>query len=155
MKTVAAAPNASPEFVGRLRAQLLTASQTTEVQPAPSLWQRLWQNSTRPQGRGRWLVSALGTVAVVGAVVFIALNLTTPVSAQQILERASAAQLAAEANLGIRHVRIEHYQNLLGMSGAQAGNKTMIESYENASSGFASSRVLADISAALLQTQTG
>lgn len=143
MKTVAAAPNASPEFVGHLRAQLLAASQTTAVQPAPSLWQRLWQSLTRPQGRGRWLVSALGTVALVGAVVFIALNLTTPVSAQQILDRASAAQSAAAASQGIRHVRIEHYQNLLGLSGAQAGIKTMIESYENASNGSASSQVLA------------
>jgi hypothetical protein len=138
----AATPDASPEFTAHLRSQLLTAAKTTVNHPSHSLWQRLGTWIARPRENARWLASAIGTIAVLGAVIIIALNQTTPVSAQQILERATAAQSAADSGRGIRHMRIESYQNMQGLSGPQAGTTTFIESYENTATDSSSSRIL-------------
>jgi hypothetical protein len=158
MQAAASAPSADPEFVNRLRAQVIAASEA----PGPSLsspkhyllpgeLQKIVQSlctgfsqlASNKAPRPRRILSAVGALALIIGVIFIALNLTTPVSAQQILERATAAQSAAASGQGIRHVRIEHFENLLGQSGIQAGNKTLIESYENASNGVGSSQILA------------
>jgi len=138
----AAAPDASAEFTAHLRSQLLAAAKTTANHPSPSLWQRLQMGITRRRGNVRWLASAIGTIAVLGVVIVIALNQTTPVSAQQILERATAAQSVADSSQGIRHMRIESYQNMKGLSGPNAGTTTFIESYENTAVDSSSSRVL-------------
>ena len=51
------------------------------------------------------------SVLVVAVVAVLMFNSATPVSAQQILERAAAAQSAAEAGEGIWHTLIEVYKN--------------------------------------------
>jgi hypothetical protein len=53
----------------------------------------------------------------------------TPVSAQQILERASSAQSATGPTQGIRHMRVETYNNFQLLSGDQSGTLTLAESY--------------------------
>jgi hypothetical protein len=70
------------------------------------------------------------TLALVAVLVF---NNVTAVSAEQILERASAAQTKIEAGQGIMHTLIEIYQNPQAIEGA--GTTILTEMYADTSAG--------------------
>jgi len=72
-------------------------------------------------------------IAVVAMLIF---NTVTPVSAQQILMRASAVQAATEAGQGIWHTLIEVYQNPQAIEGDQAGTTITMERYTDTSTGY-------------------
>jgi hypothetical protein len=78
--------------------------------------------------RNRMLLPALVAVITLAVVAFFTLHPTSTVSAQQILDRASAAQTAAASAQGIGHTRIEIYQNFQPLGGENAGTKT-VDSY--------------------------
>jgi hypothetical protein len=71
-------------------------------------------------------------IAVVAVLIF---KNVTSVSAQQILERAAAAQSAVEEGGGIWHTLIEVYKNPKAIEGDQAGTTTTMETYTEASTG--------------------
>jgi len=83
----------------------------------------------------RLIIPALGVVLVITLVVIFLARGATPVSAQQILDRASAAQSAGTFK-GIQHIRVDTYQNLKTQTGAQAGQNTSIESYLDFETGY-------------------
>ncbi len=62
--------------------------------------------------------AALALVLALVATQVVTLRSTTPVSAQEIMDRSYAAELAATAGAGIRHTRIERYQDQALLSGA-------------------------------------
>jgi hypothetical protein len=70
---------------------------------------------------------AVLAIAVVAVLMF---NNVSNVSAQTIIERASAAQAAVQSAPGLKHYRIEIYKNPLAEEGDQAGATTITESYE-------------------------
>jgi anti-sigma factor RsiW len=76
------------------------------------------------------------SVLVIAVAAVLIFNSATPVSAQQILERAAAAQSAVEAGEGIWHTLVEVYENPQALEGDQAGATTMMESYTDASTGY-------------------
>ena len=73
-------------------------------------------------------ITLLAVVAI-----FLAAN-PSPVSAQQILERASEAQASAEAAAGILHNRVQIYQNPGVVEGQ--GNTTIADDYFDYTSGY-------------------
>lgn len=78
----------------------------------------------------RYTLAATGLLAfmAVALIAFTLFNNVTPVSAQQIIERATAAQSAAQMVTGIRHYRIEIYRD---PSATGRGTTTSIENYED------------------------
>jgi hypothetical protein len=77
----------------------------------------------------RIMLSASTAVLILALVaVFIARNVTT-VSAQTILERASAVQSATKPAQGISHTVIEIYENPLALAGERPGKTTINETY--------------------------
>jgi hypothetical protein len=156
LKTAVAAPSADPVFVEQLRAQI-TAAQTaagqqttggerpliqTEAPPTrkPEWTSRLAQsfhrfthNGTQPM-RNRIIFPATAAVALLAVVAFFAINPPTPVSAQQILERATSAQSSAKPSQGIWHERIEVIDNPQALAGDGAGVKTTTEDYSDLAS---------------------
>lgn len=72
-----------------------------------------------------------------GGMAFLAITITailifnnvTRVSAQEILQRAAAAQASSEAREGIWHTLIEVYENPTALEGDQAGTTTIMESF--------------------------
>ncbi|MBI5563448.1 MAG: zf-HC2 domain-containing protein [Chloroflexi bacterium] len=138
----------SPQAWSRLQtrvAQMPVAhvSMAKDAQPSPGRLSQ-WLSRLAPSGgstpthysgdktmRTRSVVlSALATVIVVVALVavFMTQNVA-PVSAQQIIDRASAAQSAVKASRGINHIRIESYDNFQALDGNTAGTKTIVDSY--------------------------
>jgi anti-sigma factor RsiW len=83
----------------------------------------------------RFLLPALTVVLVMLALAIYMLQNVTPVSAQQILQRAAEAQAAAQSAQGIRHIRLEVYMNVGAEPGDQAGTRTIEDSYLDLSSG--------------------
>jgi len=150
LQAAASAPSADPKFVNRLRAQL-TAADASVVQPlvaqnrplrqaknTSSAWQAVKQFMTNlypSQGnktmRSRMMIPALLAVILIAVASFFVFNPVTPVSAQQILERATAVQSATKPAQGIWHTRIEDYQ----VVGLHPGIKTIIDTYEDLSTG--------------------
>ena len=93
----------------------------------------LWKSKELLMNK-KFTFTALAAVLVLSiTVVFLANNVTT-VSAEEILDRASQTQTQTMTNQGIRHVRIEAYDNLEGKSDGQGGN-TIVESYSDPASG--------------------
>jgi hypothetical protein len=79
---------------------------------------------------------ALVAVILIAIVVaFLAFNPVTPVSARQILERASVAQSADKPTQGIWHTRLEEYQNPQALTGDSAGTKTIKDTYADLATG--------------------
>ncbi len=80
------------------------------------------------------LILVAGAAILALAVVAVSMfNNVSPVSAQQIIERASAAQFAAAAAPGIWHYRIEEYLNPGAVDGNETGKTMMIDIYEDLS----------------------
>ena len=79
------------------------------------------------------LVTGMAVVAIALVAVWT-FKFVSPVSAQQIIERASAAQSAR--GQGIWHYRIEIYKNPQALAGDQAGTTTIEESYDDLAKGL-------------------
>src|SRR5512138_2885181 len=75
---------------------------------------------------------AVLTIALVAVLVF---NNVVPVSAQTIIDRATAAQAAQSAAQGIQHTRIEIYENPEAVEGRQTGT-TVNEDYYDPATGY-------------------
>ncbi|HEX7555625.1 MAG TPA: hypothetical protein VF338_03295 [Leptolinea sp.] len=84
-------------------------------------FERLW-NVMKPQLK----YSALTGVAMLLVVVIVMVNNVTTVSAQQILDRASAAQSAVSGQ-GIWHTRYEVYENPGAVTGKEVGETTFFD----------------------------
>ena len=77
------------------------------------------------------------SVLVIAVVAVLIFNSATPVSAQQILERAAAAQSAVEAGDGIWHTVIEVYDNPQVIDEPNQGGTTItMERYTDTSTGY-------------------
>lgn len=86
--------------------------------------------------RKRMIVAATVAVLALTLVGVWILRGAAPVSAQQILERSSAAQEAAEAAPGIRHMRSQKYVNMQGTpKGGLMDGTLIIESYQDLQTG--------------------
>ena len=92
-------------------------------------FERMIPNMKTPLKTIAWTsITLLAVVAI-----FLATN-TSPVSAQQILERASEAQANAEADVGILHNRVQIYQNPGVVEGE--GKTTITDDYFDYTSGY-------------------
>jgi hypothetical protein len=134
LQAAVSVPGADPTFVNRLRAQVIAAESQVKQQPEArpsSWWSRLVRGASASTGnhimRPRLILPALAVVALIAAV--FVFNSATTVSAQQILDRASAAQSALNSAQGIWHVLFETYQNPEAIPGDKAGTKTLTEEY--------------------------
>ncbi len=78
-----------------------------------------------------WLPALMAVIIIAAAVLYTAQN-ATPVSAQQVLERAAAAQ----NDPGIRHEQVEVYTNAEALPGNGAGTRTILDSYLDLQSGI-------------------
>lgn len=85
--------------------------------------------------RRRNLVLVLMVMIALTVMAVFAAKSFTPVSAQQILERATAAQPAVNATQGIEHIRVEVYGNYQASQDGQAAIRTIAESYLDLQSG--------------------
>ena len=73
------------------------------------------------------------SIAILAAITLTAVlmfNSATSVSAQQIIDRATAVQSAAQATTGIEHYRIESYRNMLALAGDNPGTTTTTDDYD-------------------------
>lgn len=122
----------------RLEARLAQAAQPVPSQPA--MWfSRLELGARRIISQifsgdsimnKRYALAATGLLAFVAValVAFTLFNGVTPVSAQQVIERATAAQSAAHTAQSILRYRIEIYRDLPATG---TGTTTFIENYED------------------------
>ena len=139
VQAAAGAPSADPKFVSNLRAQIVAAGAANQpsepqkhlfalAQALRSAATNLFQGN--PGMRTKWIVPALlAGFALTAAALFF--NPATPVSAQQILERATSAQSAGLSSQGIWHTVIEIYENPQALPGDRPGAKTISESYDD------------------------
>ncbi|HEX7567615.1 MAG TPA: zf-HC2 domain-containing protein [Anaerolineaceae bacterium] len=79
--------------------------------------------------RTRIMILALLAVVVMAVMGIFLTSNATPVSAQQILERAYEAKTAAVSAQGISHIRVETYLNLQAMGGKSGVEKTIQDGY--------------------------
>jgi len=84
--------------------------------------------------RNRLIASALGSLAVITIVVVLMARSVTPVSAKEILDRASQVQSMKIPTEGIGHIRTETYSNFQALPEGQ-GTDTVVESYLDFQSG--------------------
>jgi len=83
----------------------------------------------------RWIFSGLAGVIVLSALAILVVKNVTPVSAREILDRAYSAQ--STQSEGIRHTRIETYQNLCARLEGQGGTiTTVMDSYLEPQTGY-------------------
>ena len=131
LHSLAAEATPSPQAWDRLQARL--AEEVRSSPPDLAVWlRRLVRGAPgTPLSPSRYtvkrlLVPALAVVIVVAGVALLWLRAATPVSAQQILNRAQQARAEVQATSGIRHLRIESYTNDEFLPGVAA---TIIENY--------------------------
>jgi hypothetical protein len=86
--------------------------------------------------RKRYILGSGAAVLALALVAVLTFQRVVPVSAQTILDRATAAQSAQSAAQGIQHTRIEIYENPQAMEGKQAGTTVINESYYDPSTGY-------------------
>lgn len=88
--------------------------------------------------KGFVFITLMAVLALAAASIFT-LRSATPVSAQQVLQRSSAAQLEAEGSTGILHTRVETYKNadvsLKGEPASKAASKVIHDSFGDLQSG--------------------
>jgi anti-sigma factor RsiW len=128
----------------RLEAKLTEAAQSPSQQPeigfkrlAPGvsrILNQLFSGGVTMQKR-KILATGISVLTMAAVAVLIFKNVT-PVSAQQILERAAAAQSAVEAGKGIWHTLIEVYKNPQAVEGDQVGTTTIMERYTDTATGY-------------------
>ena len=129
-------PRASVQGKAKFLAQAHALAQDVSPQPnwrhmgwIKNYFERMIPNMKTPLKTIAWTSITLLTVVAI----FLAAK-TTPVSAQQILERASEAQASAEAVAGILHNRVQIYQNPGVVEGE--GNTTITDDYFDYASGY-------------------
>jgi hypothetical protein len=128
----------SPQAWTRLEARLMKAAQPSSATTwlshlAPGvgrLFTQFFSGGVTMQKRPI-LAGGMTFLAIAVATILI-FNNVTPVSAQQILERAAAAQASSDATEGIWHTVIEVYENPTAREGDQAGTTTIMESFIDA-----------------------
>lgn len=86
--------------------------------------------------RKRYILGAGTTVLALALVAVLTFQRVVPVSAQTILDRATAAQAAQSAAQGIQHTRIEIYENPQAVEGKQAGTTVINETYYDPATGY-------------------
>jgi hypothetical protein len=96
------------------------------------------------------LSTILATLAVIVVVTVLVARTYSPVSAQQIVERADAARTTNAAATGIRHTVIDLFDTTTEFSGDLAGIHRVVEDFYDPASGFYRS-VVKDTSGALLR----
>jgi Putative zinc-finger len=82
----------------------------------------------------RSLVSAIAAVVLLAVLGTVIAKNVTPVSAEQVLDRAYEAQSAQSQGRGIQHTRIEFYQNICALPEDQ-GVTTVMENYADLEAG--------------------
>jgi outer membrane lipoprotein-sorting protein len=129
-----------PETAEKGKAQFLSQAQSLAQGVSPQanrrhrgwnkiLYERIKTPMKTPLKSIAWISISLFTVVAI----ILATN-TTPVSAQQILERASEAQAKSEAAAGILHNRVRVYQNPGTVEGE--GETTVSEEYYDTTTGY-------------------
>jgi hypothetical protein len=144
LQGLAARAEPSPQAWNRLQARL-----AKEARPSPSKlaeWlSRLAPGMGRSQNqpfrgdlimRKRLVLPALAVVLVIAVAGFFLAQTATPVSAQQVLQRAYAVQSATPPAAGILHIKLESYFNLQGLPGSHDGTRTISESYRDLATGI-------------------
>ena len=137
-RTIHAVP--SPQAWAQLEARLAKDAQPSSTKPwfsrlAPGMSQlvrQFFSGGVTMQKRPI-LAGGMAFLAIAIAAILI-FNNVTPVSAQQILQRAAAAQASSEAAEGIWHTVIEVYENPTAIEGNQAGTTSIMESFIDNSS---------------------
>ncbi len=86
--------------------------------------------------RKRIVLPALMAVVAIAVVAVFAANSVTPVSAQQVLERATTAQNAVGSMQGIHHLKVETYSNMQALTGEAAGVTRISDSYTDLQTGM-------------------
>jgi hypothetical protein len=141
IEQAASTPGADPEFVKALRGRLMLADPGVNPQPGMNLKRGLlnrlcnirdvFSGRSYVQGNSsipnRFVIPTLAVIALLVLGGYLAFRSTTSVSAQQIIVRASEAQLAAKPSQGIWHIRIENYENPNALMGDQAGITTITD----------------------------
>ena len=146
LKAAASAPSADPEFVKRLRAQIIAsgaAIQPSKIQNHVTLVDKIhsFRHSVanlfkeNPIMKTKLFAPALITVVVLVIAGFFIFNPVNKVSAQQILERAASVQSAAMPGEGFWHTIIKIYENPLALAGDRPGTATTNETYSSLNSG--------------------
>jgi hypothetical protein len=133
----------SAEAWNRLEARLAKEAQPSSAQfgtrlprlaPGVSrIFTQLFSGDVTMQ-KQKILATGMSVLAIAVVAVLIFKNVTS-VSAQQILERAAAAQSAVEGGGGIWHTLIEVHKNPKAIEGYQAGTTTTMETYTETSTG--------------------
>jgi len=150
LQHLAATAEPSPLAWKRLQARLVK-----EALPSRS-WLSVWLSRLAPvrkttlvhafQGvkpmQKRLFATGLVALLAISLAVVLLVRGTTPVSAKLILERASAAQSAANLAQGIVHIRVDSVQNPQAKAGAGASTSTTAESYTDLSAGYIRSTVV-------------
>ena len=135
-------PERNEEAAAEGRAQFLTQARmlAPAVSEKPDLrltgcnknfFERIWNTMKQPMK-----FFTLATIALLAGIAIFMANKVSTVSAQQILERAAAAQAPAGDRKGIWHTRIEVYENPEAIAGESNGKRTIYESYDDLASGF-------------------
>ncbi|GEM_PF-1001218 len=146
LQSLAAQAEPSPQAWSRLQARVARVPvaqvpMAKEAQPS-SGWLSRWLSRLAPSGGSTpthslgdktmnkrfGLTALVAVVAVAVAAILMAQNVPV-VSAQQILDRASAAQSAVKSAQGINHIRIESYYTLHALEKNSTGLKTIVDSY--------------------------
>jgi len=146
LKAAAAAPSADPEFVKRLRAQMIAsgaANQPSKIQNHVTLIDKIQSFryfvtnlfKGNPTMKTKLFAPALMAVVLLAIAGFFIFNPVNKVSAQQILDRAASVQSAALPTEGVWHIIIKVYENPLALPGDRPGTETTNESYSSLNNG--------------------
>lgn len=147
LKTAAAAPSADPQFVKRLRAQMIAsgaADQPSKNQNTVTLAERFhtFCSSVAALFKGnltmktKLFAPALVAVIILAIAGFFIFNPVNKVSAQQVLDRAASVQSAARPTEGIWHTIIKVYENPLALAGDHPGTETTNETFASLNNGL-------------------
>ncbi len=153
LQSLAASAEPSPQAWSRLQARVAQVPvaqmpMAKEARPSPD-WLPQWLSRLAPGGRStqttliagdktmkkRFALLAVAAVVAVAFAVFMTTQNVPAVSAQQILDRAAAAQSAVKAAPGINHIRTESYYNFDALQENSKGIKTIIDSYRDLRTG--------------------
>ncbi len=141
----AAAATPSPDAWNHLQARVAQESQALFVSPrtrlsggvstAGHLINRIFRGGMTVK-RGFAFAAVAGVLLLALASVMLLTN-AAPASAQEIIERAYAAQQAADELQGIRHTRRQIYQNSLAkpVNGPLTESRTIVEDYSDPQTG--------------------
>jgi hypothetical protein len=130
------------EAWSRLEARLTEAAQPSSNAQRAAWFSRKAPSASRASNQilgdvtmqKRWIFSGLVGVIVLSLLAILVAKNVTPVSAREILDRASEVQAQQAADQGIQHIRSEIYSNIEALPEDQ-GMDTTVESYLDLQSG--------------------